>query len=353
MQNLRKLSKKKEMPGIKNMQGISIVIPFYNSSQTIDALFESIRTQLPCSCQKEIIVVDDGSDELQRNALLASMPNEIQYVCLYNNSGPLYARIEGIKKARFPYIMLIDSDDILAKNALAEIEPYMLDDYDFIAFDIQKSDGSLIKPFEFAGPQSEANTLLNLFINGKAGFTGTKVFKKELFNVAFETRIPRISYLEDSLLNLFLYKERQHKTFYIPKPLYLWNVGTSNLSRTYSPSYFECASLLYRKRETLLENEIEFQNHNFSIQLNKWYVTTLREIFCGCLRNNSFRKTMSGFKGKINVHEMKVLNQRALKMGLSKRDRFFLFCCNTNSMFLFNSVFKIATILSHKNKKSA
>jgi glycosyltransferase involved in cell wall biosynthesis len=85
---------------------ISVVIPAYNSAPFLRQAIESVRAQtLPVN---EIVVVDDGSTDGSCSGLAGGNVTLIRQ----NNRGPSAARNAGIRRARNPWIALLDGDDL-------------------------------------------------------------------------------------------------------------------------------------------------------------------------------------------------------------------------------------------------
>lgn len=107
---------------------ISVVIPCYNSENTIAKCITSVfkQTILP----KEIIVIDDGSKDqtvIKLQELQKKCPREIDFVILQQtNSGPSVARNNGILKSKYSWIAFLDSDDLWLKDKI-KIETEFLD----------------------------------------------------------------------------------------------------------------------------------------------------------------------------------------------------------------------------------
>lgn len=96
---------------------ITAVVPCYNSGLTIQRTIESIKSQSH-KC-KEIIVVDDGSDDtITKNVL-----GDIKGITLITqkNLGLPSARNVGFKKASTEFIITIDADDWLEQNSLKKL----------------------------------------------------------------------------------------------------------------------------------------------------------------------------------------------------------------------------------------
>ncbi|MGC9193715.1 MAG: glycosyltransferase family 2 protein [Thermoplasmata archaeon] len=98
---------------------VSVIIPTYNSSSTLRRALDSVFGQsvLP----REIIIVDDGSDDWDASRLIAGSYHDIVpiiFIRLEENKGPSTARNFGLSIARSRYIAFLDADDIWFKNKL-------------------------------------------------------------------------------------------------------------------------------------------------------------------------------------------------------------------------------------------
>lgn len=87
---------------------ISIIIPCYNDANFIEQSVNSALNQTYFN--KEIIVVDDGSDEKTKEVLKSIEP-KLDRLIVQDNQGQSSARNNGIKAARGEYIIVLDSDD--------------------------------------------------------------------------------------------------------------------------------------------------------------------------------------------------------------------------------------------------
>lgn len=87
---------------------ISIVIPCYNDARYIE---QSVNSALQQTYPHiEVILVDDGSDELTKKVLKALEPKITKLITL-DNQGQSTARNIGIKAANGDFILTLDSDD--------------------------------------------------------------------------------------------------------------------------------------------------------------------------------------------------------------------------------------------------
>lgn len=87
---------------------VSVVIPAYNSEDTIGRAVESVLKQDYSSL--EVIVVDDGSKDETAAAVEALNDNRVR-VIRQANAGPAAARNRGIRESRGEFVAFNDDDD--------------------------------------------------------------------------------------------------------------------------------------------------------------------------------------------------------------------------------------------------
>jgi glycosyltransferase involved in cell wall biosynthesis len=98
---------------------ISVIIPVYNSSDTILSSLESVKNQ--SYKELEIIIVNDGStdDSLQLIEQFIERNKGLNFVLINQyNQGVSKARNAGMEKANGDWIALLDSDDKWLSNKL-------------------------------------------------------------------------------------------------------------------------------------------------------------------------------------------------------------------------------------------
>lgn len=96
----------------KNLVTVSVIIPSYNSFDTIQASINSILAQT--YKQLEIIVIDDGSTDKGFDDLVKTYNNygRIKFLRLGANAGVWHARNVGIEASVGRFIAFCDADDI-------------------------------------------------------------------------------------------------------------------------------------------------------------------------------------------------------------------------------------------------
>lgn len=87
---------------------VSIIIPCYNDHHFIEQALDSAINQTLKN--KEIIIIDDGSNSLTKK-LLKKMEPKIDFLISQENQGVSSARNRGIDKASGEFILNLDSDD--------------------------------------------------------------------------------------------------------------------------------------------------------------------------------------------------------------------------------------------------
>jgi glycosyltransferase involved in cell wall biosynthesis len=102
-----------------NKFSISIVIPAYNAQATISKTIEACLKQ-KCSCDYEVIVVDDGSTD-ETASIIKSYP--VKYI-YQENGGPAKARNTGWKVSKGDIICFTDSDCVPEIHWVAKIIKY-------------------------------------------------------------------------------------------------------------------------------------------------------------------------------------------------------------------------------------
>ena len=134
MQNLQSISKIDKKPLV------SFIITYYNLP--VQMLFECIDSLLALAllpAEREIIVIDDGSEVSPMNGLM-QYGDDIIYV-RQKNAGVSVARNTALQMAKGKYIQIIDGDDMLLKAPyehclnIIRIDP----DTDMVMFDFTKS----------------------------------------------------------------------------------------------------------------------------------------------------------------------------------------------------------------------
>ena len=97
---------------------VSVIIPAYNASRCLRETLDSVAAQCPTGIW-EIVAVDDGSEDDTRDILLEYAEKyDVITVLTQTNKGQGAARNAAIRNSKGEYVLFLDSDDLLAENAI-------------------------------------------------------------------------------------------------------------------------------------------------------------------------------------------------------------------------------------------
>lgn len=117
---------------------VSVIVPCYNSGDTLSRTIDSIVNQTWVNT--EIIIVNDGSTDEATNELLNNLATKPK-IMIYSqsNKGLASARNSGIRISKGEFIIPLDSDDWLTNNAIRIMfDTYMNSNVNSVVFsDIQ------------------------------------------------------------------------------------------------------------------------------------------------------------------------------------------------------------------------
>ncbi|SHM24075.1 glycosyltransferase [Flavobacterium xinjiangense] len=106
----------------------SLIIPVYNRPDEVDELLESL-SQTDYNEIFEIVIVEDGST-IRCQDVAQKYGDKLDISYYYKeNSGPGDSRNYGMKKARGDYFIIFDSDCIIPKNYLSEVDTALKQNY--------------------------------------------------------------------------------------------------------------------------------------------------------------------------------------------------------------------------------
>ncbi len=211
---------------------VSIIVPAYNAEDYIDRCLGSLVSQTYSNI--EIIVVDDGSKDNTRNIVHAN--NDPRIILLENSHrGPNMARKRGVDIATGRYMMFVDADDYIDKNAVRlVVNNFELNDVDAIRFNARRVDNKkIVLPILSADEDKKIidkpEILRILFTSYGLNSLCTQAYKTSQVKKidAFETDI---SYGEDFLANLAIHKSTK-KVLIINDSLYQYCYNPTSTTR--------------------------------------------------------------------------------------------------------------------------
>ena len=274
------------------MKKLAIIIPGYNCEKYISVCINSILTQN--FNDYTVFFIDDGSTDSTKSIVTSIQDYRIQYI-YQTNSGVSVARNNGLLHAReFEYVMFIDADDWLEKDALTIVADSIIKSRkaDYILFDWNeykicdyKKECIRCKVNNYFKHDLTCDDLLKHFARSRSGGSPWgKLLKNKIIEkngLKFKERLP---YAEDYLFNI-AFLNCANTVFYCPQTIYGYNC------------YQTGARAKFRKNliDIFIEIETEKKNlfSNYSEDLEKDILAEELEQLTISLRNlnhNSFSK---------------------------------------------------------------
>src|SRR5919198_2403170 len=93
---------------------VAVVVPCYNDAATLPETLASLEQQE----RHELVVVDDGSDDLDTVAFLDDLAARDVRVLRQENAGPAAARMAGVRSTQARYVLPLDADDVLTPGSI-------------------------------------------------------------------------------------------------------------------------------------------------------------------------------------------------------------------------------------------
>ena len=185
------------------MVDISIIVPIYNASKYLDKCIDSLVKQT--KKELEFILINDGSTDDSESIIKSYSDKRIKYF-KRSNHGIGKTRNFGISKSTGKYIMFLDSDDYLEKNACEVLYKTALKEHsDLLVFDFYRVENKLNSVIikDFAPSSLEKNPKILLYIN--LGISnkmfGTELIKNNNIRFVENLKYEDAPFVVEALLN--------------------------------------------------------------------------------------------------------------------------------------------------------
>lgn len=254
----------------ENMKTVSIIIPVYNSEQTLSKCLDSVLSSTYMDI--EVLLLDDGSKDnsLSICRKYAEKDSRVR-VFHHDNHGVSYTRNRGLDEATGEYIMFVDSDDTISPTWVeAYAEAIEISEADMVIGGMTEIDVNGC--YDERNPQVTGNIEVKIWeyiSDGKLnvfGYIPNKIYKKNLVeNVRFDEKMTvqedmdfaiRIS---ETASKIFAFKETGYYYYYVPskrKTDYLGLINNqvrilNNLEKSSTPKQSSVSQLSERIVELL------------------------------------------------------------------------------------------------------
>ena len=238
---------------------VSVIVPVYNTEKYLPRCVKSILGQTYYNL--ELLLVDDGSTDRSGQVCedYAAMDSRVKVICK-NNGGVSSARNAGIDNAKGEFIVFVDSDDWIDKNALEYLMNAVQKEKTEIvmmSFDNRNNKvikaGFNIKCKRFDINTTEAERWKELFAHGILHVVWGKIYFAEIIkkhNIRFN---PQITYGEDTMF-LFEYLTHCEKIFVSNEIIYHYNKLNDNAAtRKYHVNLIDGIIAYHTEMESFVE----------------------------------------------------------------------------------------------------
>ena len=289
---------------------VSVITPIHNTP--FDYLTECVESILAQSYgQLEVILVDDGSDEgvAHRCDEVAEQDERISVVHL-PPSGVAAARNTGIELSTGDYLVFVDSDDALARDAVSTmVEEIERSQADISVFSYQVIEDGKTRDESFFVPECRSfsemdesmrrmlvsSCMVPTAISNMAACTNVGVPWAKIYSSAFVKRHgirfqPGLKMMEDSFFNMHAFI-RTEAVSCKDERVYTYRRSRYSVTKSYAPDFERTAA-------TILQVFREFIDDYDAPWLEPIRKTKNWKLFCDWLKLSAchpeFKKTLPG-----------------------------------------------------------
>ena len=275
----------------------SIVIPVYNVEEYLDECIQSVLSQIRAvSVPVEVILVDDGSTD-KSGTMCDEYKEKYETVKVIHqeNQGLLQARRAGFKEAAGDYILCLDSDDLLEKNAIMSLyEAIIISQADIIFYNLSVMDSSGIRPYysnvftKESGCELEKEDVLDAYFYTELPVVMPmcgKLIRRKCFDIDKDySSYGKLSMGEDTLQSAEVIS-RAHTFYYLNKNLYIYRMG-SGMTAKFDPAYYSTFKMI-------LSNVMEIQDFACKSKFREKYLEKILTTGCRAITQSKLVKNMS------------------------------------------------------------
>jgi len=301
---------------------ISVIIPCYNHAQYLPEAINSVLQQTYSPV--EIIVVNDGSVD-DTEAVAKRYP--VKYVS-QPNSGLSAARNKGIDNSTGEYLVFLDADDWLYKDALATNYNYLQQNPEaaFVSGGHDKIAQGQVLPEEDSNVQEDH--YVNLLQGNYIGMHAAVMYRRNVFN---EFRFDEsLQACED--YDLYLKIARKYPVVHHTKKIAAYRRHQHNMSGDTKLMLATVTKVLQRQ-QPLLRSEKEQAAYKRGLQIWKEYYTKPFSLKSFIKKNapgfvvRALSKNYTPAPGKVNAGDLKRLTPFSFEFGYDRGgpvDRYYI-----------------------------
>lgn len=338
---------------------ISAIVPIYNTPANL--LKKNIDSLIKNKLITEIILIDDGSTNLNILSFLETINCEKTTIIHRKNSGVSSSRNYGIKIAKNDWITFVDADDFVSDNF--ELNEILISSNDIIfsSFSLLIEDAKK-KKIEYENGyilnNMEMIKILLEFGNRREDelhfFNGTpwgKIFKKNFLiynNIFFDENL---SNREDALFMINCYLSQPKITF-TNEDFYNYRVDSPN---SLSKGYKEDIDIIYTylltkirqiltKKKIFLSLQQEFNHYSCELLTECLY-----NYLCAFENQDGYKKRKTKFEMFTKENGISTLEK--IPFTNSKKKKILYFLEKKNHFFIINLIIKMKLFLNNIRKE--
>ena len=327
---------------------VSVIVPVYNCEEYLASCIESIIHYKYDDL--ELIIIDDGSTDNSKNIICDYMKKDkrIKLIC-QDNSGPGAARNTGLIHAQGEYILFVDADDWIEKDAIVNCRGILLSkEFDTVILNYKTVDLNLNTRANTAifddGFIYNCENKVELYdviiacrkINNIWGqFYSNRIIKK--YDISFNETM---KYAEDVVFNMgyFYYsKKGLYKNFHY----YNYRYNPISLTKRFNSSKFNDFEKLYNYTVEYID-KYGLNEQQKKRAYNKILRTLLNLVSQALLNDFSIDK----LKDILNKHAFKKIINGSETTSYKQRVK------KTIIRFNFLRLYKYITVINYKIKKT-
>ncbi|WP_180272623.1 glycosyltransferase family 2 protein [Konateibacter massiliensis] len=299
------------MENMENTEGlVSIIVPVYNAENFVARTIDSVVKQ--SYAKIELILVNDGSKDASGQICDECAKGHSNIMVIHQvNSGPGSAKNKGLELAKGEYIIFLDCDDMLEKNAVLNLVNKMhKTNADMVMPDryycIDENDIVFAQKFHFSKElcieDPELFALKVMMGAGRGWRSHSLLFKKESLdknNIRFISR----STVDDYFFNIECMKHFE-KLAYIQECTVYYRMRKNSITSSFHKSFMN----MIWKFDTAAEEFIRYKNID-AITANKYKNAVVIRTVINYITDIFSSKASMSWKERINMAKIIVDNK--------------------------------------------
>ena len=291
---------------------ISVIVPVYNVEDYLEECVKSILNQSYNNI--EIILINDGSTDKSKEVCMKLMAheNKIRYY-EKRNSGLSDTRNVGLEKAKGEYILFVDSDDLLAPNAVRNL-------YELCKkYNTEIAVGKISHFMDGKQPRYKAQTKENVFKKNEA--ICNFLYQKEISTSACgkiykASTLAKVRFKSNILYedNLFLSDvlNQLQNVVYTDEECYGYRHRANSITtKLFSDKDLDMIDI---GKELLLR--YEYKSRELSLAVHTYQVTNCLRIYLTASEDAKFRNVIKYCKEYIELYKNEILKNTEARAKL-------------------------------------